>query len=133
MLHFPLQALIGVCSAIGAQKRNQRIKEREEKESKEAQRKQKVAESERLLRELYDRNQGPLLKAAAKLSEQIYILATGLSAWEDGAAAYDGTVYVAYTLGKYLAYVEHIKRNSDSTLNLGFPAADRIFLNSAWQ
>lgn len=124
-----LTALIGLLSGYGAQQRNNRIKERDEKKSKEEERKRKVAESERHLRELYDNNHGPLLKAAAKLSERIYVLVSGQSDWEDDAEAYNGTVYSAFLLGKYLAYVEHIKRNSQETLNLGFPAADRIFLN----
>jgi hypothetical protein len=43
----------------------------EVEQKKEAERKKRVAESEHRLRELYDNNHGPLLKAAAKLSERL--------------------------------------------------------------
>jgi hypothetical protein len=126
-----LTALIGLASGYGAQQRNNTIKQRDEETKKEEERKKRIAESEKHLRELYDNNHGPLLKAAAKLSERIYVLVSGLSYWEEDAEPYNGAIYSAFLVGKYFGLVEHIKRNSKETLSLGFPASDRILLNSA--
>jgi hypothetical protein len=68
-----------------------------------------------------------------------YVLVTGLSLWENdvdtghASSPYNGTVYTAYLVGRYLAFVEHIKKQSSDSLDLGYPAADRVLLNSTSQ
>jgi hypothetical protein len=125
-----LTALIGLASGWAAQRRSNEAKRREAERSAAAAARQARAAQERHLAELYDDNHGPLLKAACKLSERFFTLVTGFSSWEEDKEPYNGTMYTAFLLARYLAFVEHIKRSSRDTLDLGYPAADRIFLNS---
>lgn len=124
-----LTALIALFSGCIAQVKTNKRKKLDDKRAARKKMLEKRAQAELELRQLYENNHGPLLKSAAKLSERLFTLVEGYTNWDENEKPYAGTIYSAYLLAKYLAYVEHIKRSSQQTLNLGFPAADHIFLN----
>lgn len=90
----------------------------------------KKAEIEEQLRQLYGELATPMLKSATKLAERLYTLTeSDISAVEDsGVKKSASPLYSAYLLGRYLATVEILKKQS-TVLDYGFPAADRIMAN----
>jgi hypothetical protein len=123
-----LTAIFGVLSGVyGQQKRAESEKRAEERSAREQAARQR-AKTEQKLREKYQAVHGPLLMSAAKLSERIYTLVygSGAPAWREDGEPYSGVLYSAYLFSRYFAMVEIVKRKSE-VLDLGFPAADRVF------
>lgn len=122
-------ALISLVSTVSGAK----FKENRDKEvakiKEDAENKKRKEEIERELRKIYGDLAAPILKSAAKLAERLYVLihddwnTVELDVHDEVSATYS-----AYLLGRYLATVEIIKRES-ALLDYGFPAADRILAN----
>jgi hypothetical protein len=128
-----ITAIIGILSGIAAQQSKSKADQRAAQLSKEEAMHRRREELERELRKKYTNFNGPLLSAAVKLSERIYFLVEGSDHALRSHRGHDhdpcpSSTYSAYLLGRYLGLVELIKRQSQ-TLDLGFPAADRIFMN----
>jgi hypothetical protein len=123
-----LTTLIGISSGVIGQRKREAANQAKAMQNAQARAQAARAEADRKLREKYDSIHGPLLKAASKLSERLYTLVygSGAPAWRDDGEPYTGSLYTAYLLGRYFAMVEVVKRQSE-VLDLGFPAADRVF------
>ncbi len=117
-------AMIGVVTAFfGAraqERRERRRKAEAEAEAESRARAARVAE----VRENYRGMQACMLKAAHGLAQRLAQVAEG-GGGEGGA---DAALYTTYLLARYLASVELLK-TQNSAINLGMPAADRIFAN----
>lgn len=126
-----LTTLIGLLSGYAAHRRSVEVEKKREAASHEARAKAERDRIEKELRQKYEKMHGPLLKAACKLSERLYVLVSGAetSKWDDGEVPYPSSLYTTYLLGRYLGLVEVMKRQSHQVMDLGYPAADRIFLN----
>lgn len=126
-----ITTLLGLLSGYAAHRRSTEVEKRRIEMSKEAEVKAERDRVEKELRQKYQRMHGPLLKAACKLSERLFVLVSGAESarWDDGDEPYPPALYTAYLLGRYLGLVEIMKRQSHQVMDLGYPAADRIFLN----
>lgn len=131
----PPQVLVAIISVIstlaGAKVKSRNDIRAKERARIEAARKAK-AKLESDLRNNYQTLANSLLKSAIKLAERLVLVVEHSSLHCDPETPDCGTgqspVYSAYLLARYLATVELFKKRS-SVLDLGFPAADRIFLN----
>lgn len=126
-----LVALIGMMSGVLGTRRKVASDKRAAENSKkaEARRRREAIEQER--RAIYHEVHGPLLKAALKLSERLYVLvddSKGAPQWREDGNPYPAALYSTYLLGRYLGLVEFIKRETQ-VLDLGLPVADKIFVN----
>jgi hypothetical protein len=126
-----ITAILGIMSGVAAQYSKSQADRRAAIRSREEAMQKRRDEVEKELRKKYVNFHAPLLSAAVKLSERLYLLVDGpfnssdLSIGEEPCPC---STYSAYLIGRYLGLVEQIKRESQ-TLDLGFPAADRIFTN----
>lgn len=125
--------MISVVTTLGGtivqRKTDRRAKERQHLATIEKEK----AKIEAELRKNYQSLSICLLKASFKLAERLSALAEHSSGEEPNETDLDtrngySPTYSAYLLARYLAAVELLKKRS-ATLDLGFPAADRIFLN----
>lgn len=123
-------ALISLVSTVsGARYKVHRDAQISQSERK-AEEQKKKHEIEMHLRNTYNELASPILKSASKLAERLHILID--SEWNAiesmDSFTNNAPIYSAYLLGRYLATVEIIKRES-SLMDYGLPAADRIMAN----
>lgn len=118
-----LVAFLGIITAF----LGRRNREKKEKVSKEELKRRAVeqsrAEEIAKIRSNYQSLEGVLLRSAVLLSNRLYDIVEG-----SATVSPDSAKYTTYLIAKYFASVELFKKQSDA-LNLGFPAADRIFSN----
>lgn len=122
-----LVTLLSIASAIvGSRYKERTDTRRREQESADAEAQSKAAAIARV-RKSYLTLETALLKASIQLALRITDIVEGTS--PDARGELEGAaMYSAYLLARYLGAVELLKRRA-ATLDLGFPAADRIFLN----
>ncbi len=127
-------ALLGIITALVRSIRRDESERRKSEEKKQAELNKKIAAKVTEVRANYESLETCLLKASYLLANRLIEVAEGSSAGpilDDGKADVgkgDSITYSTYLLARYFASVELLKKNT-GVLDLGFPAADRIFSN----